>query len=220
MSQHGRPLILCALAYEAAALRRAGMRDRFDIVTCGPGPEGIRRCATRQDDRPRPVVLAGLAGSLSADWPVGRAAWAARVLDEAGRTWTPSWPLEHKVSAARVDVLSVARIVRDRAERERRHAQTGAALVDLESAAFAETASERGWTWGVARTVSDDLSTGLPIETSDWIDEHGVSRPGAVLRSLIRRPQDLAHVIRLARNSRRAIAALAAMLDQSMNEDS
>ena len=94
----------------------------------------------------------------------------------------------------------------------------GAALVDLESSAFAAAAESRGWRWGIVRGVSDGPEDRLPAAIRGWVDERGRARPAKVCLALVRRPGILGSVTRLARRSRAAMAAVARVLDETLTD--
>lgn len=174
-----------------AARGRAALLD-VPVIVSGPGtgPAGqarVREAVMRLPDRVSVVIFAGLAGGLreeaaGADGVVV----ARRVVDEHGGEW--------RSGGASVDaaddstVLGVDRIIATPAEKKRLGERTGAAAVDMESAAFARACGERGLEWVVVRAVSDSVNEHLPEEVASWIDDRGRSIMSRVVLDVARRP--------------------------------
>ena len=76
-------------------------------------------------------------------------------------------------------------------------ARAGADLVDLESVAFAEIATDRGWRWAIVRGVSDDAGSPLPAGVESWVDRRGRSRPLRTAGAVVRHPAMVASLVRL-----------------------
>ena len=91
--------------------------------------------------------------------------------------------------------------------------RTGAAAVDMESHLAAAAARRARLPSLAVRAVSDPASRRLPALAATALDETGRPRAGAVLRGLVRRPWDLPALIAAGRDSRAALAALAAAAD-------
>jgi hypothetical protein len=209
----GSAIIVCALEFERRALRRAGLGSRHRLHCCGPGADAITAWARRADPPRGPVLLAGLAGALvpGAPWRTGAAFVATAVRAESGALLRPSLldlrPLPAEASSCLI--TSTDEVIGDPPARRALATATGAALVDLESVAFARTASDLGWTWGVVRGISDDAEARLPAGIASWVDSRGRSRPLRVLADLLRRPQILPELRRLRRDGEAALAAVA-----------
>lgn len=211
--------VLCPLEFERSVLARHWRRARpdaspeIDFHVCGPGREGVRRWFQREDAKtPRRgrIVLAGTAGSLSAELSPGTALVAERVLDEQHRSWWPN--LEAPKSLHRDTILSIDETLCESREKRLRGEQTGAAAVDLESATFAECCEARGLEWSVVRGISDALMDPLPADVDRWIDARGRLRSFELLVSLIRTPSTIAVLPKLRRSSILALHAVAASL--------
>jgi hopanoid-associated phosphorylase len=90
------------------------------------------------------------------------------------------------------------------------HRDSGADIVDLESAALAAAAVAAGLPFGVLRAVADPAAHGLPPAALVGLDAEGRPAVGPVLRALARSPGQLPALIRLGRQSGTAMAALLA----------
>lgn len=210
------PLVVCPLQFEASTLRRALAQDLAadSIVCCGPGAGGVERWAASASCPPRAtVILAGLAGSVAADHRAGEAFAVDAIRGGDGRTWTPAIRME---SGAATIITSADRAVTARSERLELAQRSGAHLVDLESVAFAQLATARGWRWGIVRGVSDDLSTAAPGGIDRWIAPDGRTRIAAVMAALVRKPW-LARDLRcLHHNSKTALTRAGRLVAQML----
>ena len=210
-----RPVIVCPLQFERKMLLRAGLGRRFRIECCGPGADAIDIWAGNFRSPGRTVILAGLAGALSESCPAGSAHVVGRVMDAAtGEDWTLT-SLSTKVDPpgpGSCVLASTEAAVTTRRDKLALAQRTGAQLVDLESAAFARSAVEAGWRWVVIRGVSDDLDTDLPRNIDLWVDWRGRTRRAAVAVTIALRPWRLPLVLRLHRNSVKAMGEAARVI--------
>ena len=92
-------------------------------------------------------------------------------------------------------------------------AQTGAAAVDMESHVAARVAARHGLPFGVLRVISDTAHRDLPPAACVPLrTDGGVDLP-RVLAALARQPSQLPDLLRLARDTNRALAVLLRRLD-------
>jgi hypothetical protein len=94
--------------------------------------------------------------------------------------------------------------------------QSGADLVDLESAAFARIAVEEGWDWGIVRGISDGPDSSLPADIDTWVDQQGRSRPGRVLRAVLGGRAGVGQIARLRTQGIAAMTAAAVVLERML----
>ena len=186
------------------------------IEVCGPGRIGIERWFAQQDACParHGMLLVGTAGGLDPQLRPGTAFLAERVVDAAGRSWTPTlrYLASTREEVRAETLLSVESAAVSPQEKARHHAASGAAAVDLESAAFAEHCEARGWPWSVVRGISDGATESLPREVATWVDHRGRLRTLALFASLARSPGTIAMLPRLRRQSNAALHAAAAIV--------
>ncbi len=212
-------LVVTALPEETRPVRRA-LRGRRDVVvaTTGDGAERAR-AATRDllaEHRPRLLVVAGLAGSLTSGAAPGDVRLAREVRDEVGRVRHPDALLLERAREAGVaeDVLVSARSLartpeeRDRTRRLARVLVPGTGLVDLETAACVDTAVEAGVAWLAVRAVSDGPDDLLPAWLEEARDARGSISRGAIIGGAVLRPGRIPALIALGRRARRAGRAL------------
>jgi adenosylhomocysteine nucleosidase len=126
-------------------------------------------------------------------------AWRSRLsalIEVAGRA-------PHQAAVAGSDCL-LATVAAKRAL----FAATGALAVDMESHAVAEAAHAAGRPFLVLRAIADPADQALPRAATVALGLDGEVRALAVARALLERPAELPALLRLGRQSRRALAAL------------
>lgn len=209
--------VLCPLQIERRVAARAAA-GRARIITAGPGAESIAQAVRRLDPRPQDaLILFGVAGGLIDTEP---APIISAVIDaQTGARSTPTLTASVDESASCVSVVGVSTPVTTVEEKRALAGRTGAALVDCESHAFAQAATERGLEWAVVRGVSDGPLDTLPPRVARWVDTRGRSRPIRIALDLARDPGSIADVARLGRSTRRALDAAAARLTRLLDAD-
>jgi adenosylhomocysteine nucleosidase len=220
-----RPLVICALEFERRRLLRSSVATRADIECVGPGEAAMVAWAERLGESSRLIVLAGLAGSLRSTWRPGAVALAGTVVGRDGRTFHAATArrlgevMQRQGTATDVGhtlpgvvlpgvVAASPTVLTDPAAKRALAEATGADLVDQESAAFALAASILGWRWLVVKGVSDGHQQHLPHDLGRWVDAAGRTRLLRTARSLALRPWRIPGVLRLGRDSARAMDAL------------
>ena len=95
-------------------------------------------------------------------------------------------------------------------ERERLalHEASGASVVDMESHAVAEVASDAEIPFMALRVVADTFTDVVPAWANGCVSDDGSIKPLALATGLIAHPQDIAALIRLAPTSRVAFVQL------------
>ena len=200
---------VCPLRFEHEILRPAARRSGWEMSVSGPGTAGIERWAKaiRLPSGSR-VVLAGVAGGLSVHAKPGTAAAASEVIDTAGHRWTPTATLPGRT----LRCLSVDAPLRTPDAKRAAATQHGADMVDMESAAFARVATERGWDWAVVRGVSDGPGDTLPPGIEHWTDAAGATRPLVMAAAVLRHPELLLTLPALGKRSTAAMRAVESVL--------
>ncbi len=202
----GTAVVVCPLRFERRVLGRAGIGRSCELVCCGAGAAAARRWAA-DHVASGPVILCGLAGALNSAFDVGTAHAAVTVVGEDGRRMEPSLR-EHggPVLACPPRTLTTPQA------RRAWSAGSGADLADLESAAFAHVAVEKGWRWAIVRGVSDGPDDALPADIDDWVDGKGRTRVSLVVRRILRRPERIGPLLRLRADSVAAMEAVAVVV--------
>ncbi|WP_267847918.1 hypothetical protein [Robbsia betulipollinis] len=106
--------------------------------------------------------------------------------------------------AACVDFVGSATPVVSAAQKQLLHRRTGAAAVDMESAALARVAATHGLPFVVCRVVIDRASHTLPAAALAGMHADGGTRILPVIASLLRHPAQLPSLLALANDARRA----------------
>lgn len=206
----GTAVVVCPLWFERRALGRAGVGRFCELVCCGAGAAAAARWASNHVAS-GPVILCGLAGALNDRFDVGTAHAAAAVIGEDGRRLEPS------LREQGGPVLSCPSSTLETPEsRQAWSAGSGADLADLESAALARVAVEKGWRWGIVRGVSDGPDTTLPAGIDTWVDADGRTRTGRVVGALLTGRVGLGQLMRLRADSTRAMAAAAVVVERML----
>ena len=147
-----------------------------------------------------------MAGALSPDLAPGDLVAVRRVIRERGGTLCASPSVLDAVArGARPAVaVSAERIADSVAEKRRLLAlaqpEPGvAAIVDLESAAYAEAATAAAIPWLVLRAVSDTCNEALPSLLNRALDAGGAVQRGRVFAGLLGQPSALPRLLALRR---------------------
>jgi len=161
------------------------------------------------------LVSFGLAGALSPALASGDLVLAdAVVLPNGERIATdPAWRsrLAARIEARAPDQAAVAgsdRLLATVAAKQALFAATGALAVDMESHAVAEAAHRAGLPFVVLRAIADPADQALPRAATVALGPDGEVRLLALARALLERPAELPALLRLGRQSSRALAAL------------
>ena len=157
------------------------------------------------------MILCGLAGAVRDGFAVGDAWSVGAVVGDGGQRSTPSL-----ASSGGPTVSCPARALTTPEAKRAWADSTDADLVDLESAAFARIAMERGWAWGIVRGVSDGPDATLPADIDTWVDGRGRSRPGRVIRALLTGRAGVGQLRRLRSGGAAAMASAAAVLERML----
>jgi len=181
-AERTRRAVAQLVAEGASALVSFGICGGLDPAL-GPGALVLPQAVSSEDGRHRRVDAA-LRGALAA------------ALGHAG------------IAAAGGDVLGAARAADTPARKTALHRRSGAIAIDLESHLVAEAAAAAGLPFAVLRAVADPAERALPPAALIGLDAAGRPALGRVLLSLARQPEQLPALLQLARDTRRALAAL------------
>ena len=218
MPDRGPPVILCPMEVEERAVRRAlkavPRNSPHDapatrIVRTGIGKDRITACVRELGASAAPpaaFILAGVCGGLT---PTIHLPPIARVVDEHGHAWergigfTPGSP-------DGVTLIGVDRIVGSPADKASLARASGAAIVDMESHAFAALCESLGVPWSVVRGVSHTPEESLPPEVLGWLAPDGSTRTGRAVAEMVRKPSLIPHMVRVLRRSSAVLPLVAA----------
>lgn len=161
------------------------------------------------------VIAAGFAGALDAALGVGEVIVASEVVEPDGEHWRTVLPAElGDCECGRI--LTALALVGSQSEKRAARRSTGAAAVDMESAAIAEACQGARVPCAVIRAISDSAETTMSPHLVGLLSGPAIA-PGRVLAALVRRPQIAGEFWRLARATALAAESLADALDTLMS---
>lgn len=200
---------ITGLRREARIAAGEGIRE----IVCGGRADLLRReLNAALDYRVRGIISFGICAGLTPDLSPGTCIIASEIVTPDGLFRADgAWALrmqKHLPNAIRARVAGVHSVLRTAAEKSALFARTGAVVADMESGIGAETAQRYNLPFTSLRCVADHALSDLPDAAAVALRENGTVDVAAVLGSLIRQPGQIPALIRLARESRTAFAAL------------
>ncbi|HVV92650.1 MAG TPA: phosphorylase [Hyphomicrobiales bacterium] len=207
----GRVLAVGGLAAEARIARAAG----WSAVIAGGRSALLRTRLEATKGRWDAVVSFGIAAGLDPALAAGAVVVADAMLDADGRTVPCDPTLAQAIraglgaAALRGTVAGIDAPLLGPADKAALHARTGARAADMESHIAAAFAAAAGVPFMAVRVVCDPAGRALPALAATALRPDGTSDLGGVLLGLLREPAALPALLRLARDSRTALATLA-----------
>lgn len=205
--------VLCTsgLAVEARVARAAG----FQVVVGAGDRQRTTALVENAARHAKCLVSFGIAGGLAPYLRPGDVILSAEVIGD-DRRWRPDEHFRAQVSdlacrigAAEGPVFGGRNILSTEGDKARAWRETGALAVDLESAIVARAAQAAGIPFVVLRTIADPAARELPPAALIPLAKDGTPAIIWVLGEVLRRPQQIAALFGLARETRRALSALA-----------
>jgi hopanoid-associated phosphorylase len=182
-------------------------------VLCGSDPLYLRASLHAALQRGASGVISfGTAGGLASDLRTGDFVVASAIVKDQARLFAdPVWSeaLLRKVRARHGEIASVDDPVAHAADKRTLRGRTGASAVDMESFIAAAVALEHAVPFAACRVILDPAERTLPASALAGFRRDGSLDIVAVLASLLRRPGDLADLVRVGREARAARTALA-----------
>jgi hopanoid-associated phosphorylase len=204
-----RPVVVGAgMDFEARLAEGAGVAVVY----------GQNRCKYREDLHyhakrgARGIISFGVAGALlpglvPGDVVVASSVITARGISRTSQDWSKSI-LECFPHAHHIPVFGAEKPALTVLDKEALWSSTGAAAIDMESGPIAEVAAHYALPYAVLRVVLDPADRAIPPSALAGAREDGRTDAIAVLKSLLKRPQDLRGLLRLAEDNRKANEAL------------
>jgi adenosylhomocysteine nucleosidase len=196
-----------ALPWQGASFSRqaAWKNDRWFLIANGPGPRLVERALSQKPDVDR-ILSIGFCGALDPTLRIGDIVVSGEV------------PKGLQASFVQGAVVSVDRVAFTAQEKCELRAATGAAVVEMESAAIAQKAREWNVPFGCVRVVSDVAGDDLPLDFNRYRDVDGrFERTRIALAALGRPFTVLPRLVRLDRDCRRAAERLGDFLANCEN---
>jgi nucleoside phosphorylase len=204
--------ILCPMRMEAAKMAPLASRNGWTLMTTGIGAAAVEQ-ALSADPRTGPVLLAGVAGALTADLAPGTAHLIAEV-------FTPGGVLHSPLIAEGLRVTGADEIIATPRDKAALAARTGGQVVDMESHAFAVAAEAAGRPWAIIRGISDGINHHLPAGCDRWFTPEGGLRPIRAAWDLIGRPRDLVRMLAFARRTSQAMGQVLMLTERTFQANS
>ena len=205
--------VLCTsgLAAEARIARAAG----FSVVVGAGDRERTPSLVERAALGASCLVSFGIAGALAPHLRPGDVVVSAEVVAAAHR-WRGEEGFRRRLAelaqglgAVEGPVLGAPAILATEADKRRAWQETGALAVDLESDVVADIAARDGIPFLVVRAIADAVYRELPPAALIPLSLNGRPRLPSVFASVLRQPRQITPLLALARETRRALAALA-----------
>lgn len=167
-------------------------------------------------ERAKCLVSFGVAGALAPGLRPGDVILSGEVIGDDGR-WGPTEEFQRcildlawQIGAFAGPVLGARTILATEDAKRSAWRETGALAVDMESAVVARAADAAGIPFLVLRAIADPAVRELPSAALIPLAENGTPALARVLAEVLRRPRQIPTLLALARETRQALAALAA----------
>ncbi len=212
------PLILVPTRFELRAIKsgveKCGIPADFECIGVGPGAvwrwaESRKSMGAANSPPARTVILAGLAGALDPTFTVATVRSAEMIIGAGADFCRPSPSYSPPLRSKHTTVIaSVDNVCADQVSKKILRDQSGAGMVDMESAAFASLATKRGWNWGVFRAVSDDSVTDIPPWIASLVRVDGSLDVISLATSVLAHPSRIARLAAIGASARHALREL------------
>jgi nucleoside phosphorylase len=202
----GWPLKPTAQPLPGRALQRF-VAPGLEVWVTGMGPKNALRSghAALETGRPERLFTCGVAGALNPEAQVG---W---VYHEADANFPGGDRLQ--ATASRPGrMVSRDHVVVTRAEKAQLRAETGADLVDMESAVLRNMAQTRGIPSATVRSVSDTAAGDLVLDFNRVYTAQKTLHPGRLALEIARAPWKIPALIRFGADAQKASVRLAEIL--------
>lgn len=197
--------IVVGLEAEARIARRLGV----PVEVGGGEADGAGLAAARLIARgARSLLSFGLAGGLDPGLGPGTLVVPDVILSRDGH-WPTHPPLAAALGRVGGAVFSGGTVVATAAAKRALYERTGAAAVDLESAAVADEAARHAIPFAALRAVCDPAGRSLPQAALIALDRQGRIEPWRIARTAIAHPRELRALLALAADAAQARRALA-----------
>jgi adenosylhomocysteine nucleosidase len=193
---------------------RVAAGPRVTVIASGGDCDRLQSTLDRTAKSEISAVLSfGIAGGLAPGLSAGTPLVARAIVSEDGRyfesnrSWTQG--LAKALGGAPiVDIAGVDTPVAHPAQKRALHVATGAVAADMESHIAARFAAAHNLPFAAFRVVADPAERHLPHAALVGLNTDGTLAVGAVLRSLLRQPRQMPHLIRTALDTRAAFDSL------------
>jgi adenosylhomocysteine nucleosidase len=203
----GPILVATGTKREAAALTQPG----FIVIPGGGDPVQLRAKLLGAANGASGIMSFGFAGALDdslklGDWVIG-----SHVAGAFEATCDPVWArtLAAQLPGARIGACYAdGRLISDALEKRALGERFGVLAADMESHIAAQVAAECGLPFAIVRCISDEANHVLPPAIAHAMRPDGGVDGWAMLRSMLREPQQLPRLAKTIGGFLRAMAAL------------
>jgi adenosylhomocysteine nucleosidase len=188
------------------------LRGRYDVIVAGSDNSTLAEKLEAAIARGAHAILSfGICGALSPELEIGTVIVGTEVVcqDERWRTdeqWATG--LASGCGAVKGTVAGTDSILLTETAKAELAKQSGTVAADMESHVVARIASAHGLPFAVLRAVSDDAHHALPPAAAFGLNNEGKVDYSAVMLSLLDDPSQWRVLIRTARDTNAALAAL------------
>jgi adenosylhomocysteine nucleosidase len=201
-------IVVVGLAFEARIAAGPGIH----VICSGDGRNLAAVISRAIDDDCRGLISFGVAGGLAPALPPGTCVVGSAIVSgEAQMPTDPTW--SQKLLKAIPDAVSgllvgVPAPVADPTAKRALYLRTGALAVDMESHIVAGVAAAHGLPVAAIRVITDPAVRALPHAAVAAMRANGTTDIVAMIRSVMKRPQELPALLRTALDARAARATL------------
>lgn len=227
--------IVAALPVEARSLHRGklevGQRIALTptswLQLAGMGRANAGRTAHALIEAGSTRLLSwGIAGALVSQLKTGALVLPTTIISAQGQVFAADSEWHSRIAQRLREFLTVTaeplveslEIVATATCKRTLYAQSGAAAVDMESAAIAEVAQRAGAPFLAIRAIVDDAGRAIPQAALSAIDANGRVHPVQFAKSLTGNPKQLVDLVTLARGLRAARKTLARVASLALED--
>ena len=204
-----RTIVVVGMAFEARIAARSGLR----VVCAGNGHNLATALAEAIDKDCEGLISFGVAGGLKAGLRPGTCIVASDIVADDRRYSTDrgrSQELLQRLPGALSGILAGVRAPVTTAHAKRAlQANTGALAVDMESHTVADAAAQYGLPMAAVRVICDPAARGLPDMAFRSVRADGTTNIATLLQAIVRQPNHIPAMLRVALDARAARATLA-----------
>lgn len=207
--------IIAALPGEVRALARLAPRGQsrvaphIRLMLSGMGHQRASQAACALADQGATILISwGTAAALAPGLNAGDLVMPATVMGHEGQQWATAPELRKSLQKQLQQyrpvhdqpLLEAVEVISQPVEKSQWHARTAAVACDMESAAIAAVAQERGLSFLVMRAIIDDATMVLPSVAREAMDADGYLQPRAMMRAMAGRPSIMRGQLRALKN--------------------
>ena len=201
--------ICFALKEEAAPFRKiAAEKSGVSVLIVGIGRQNAEKSVREflATHSPKLVLTCGFAGGLNPDLKIGEVCFETSAANLRAKLLA--------VGAKPATFFCADRIATTVAEKKKLRAETGADVVEMESAAIQAVCAERGIPCATVRVISDTADEDLPL------DFNALSKPdksldfGKLFLAIAKSPGKISALMRLQKKTSSAAQQLAVVLEK------